>query len=135
MNISGIRPNAGFYDYNSIQNIRNEVEDTPVVRTAADTDASRQQQKDTLETPVRKGQNFGAADYAAQYQPDRTYEMKGAESDIHSLDVERALSDMQKDQVLQQYQFFVGENIEQSGIQQITATDATKVRNVENFNL
>ena len=36
MNISGIRPNAGFYDYNSIQNIRNAVEDTPVVKTAAD---------------------------------------------------------------------------------------------------
>ena len=131
MNISGIRPNAGFYDYNSIQNIRNAVEDTPVVKTAADANTSGQQQK----TPVRKGQDFGAADYAAQYQPDRTYEMKGSESDIHSLDVEKALSDMHKDQVLQQYQFFVGENIEQSGIRQITATDTTKVRNVENFNL
>lgn len=109
MNISGIRPNAGFYDYNSIQNIRNAVEDTPVVKTAADANTSGQQQNETLETPVRKGQDFGAADYAAQYQPDRIYEMKGAESDIHSLDVERALSDMQKDQVLQQYQFFVGD--------------------------
>lgn len=135
MNISGIRPNAGFYDYNSIQNIRNAVEDTPVVKTAADTGASEQQQKDTLETTVRREQDFGAADYAAQYQPDCTYEMKGSESDIHSLDVEKALSDMHKDQVLQQYQFFVGENIEQSGIRQITATDTAKVRNVENFNL
>lgn len=135
MNISGIRPNAGFYDYNSIQNIRNAVEDTPVVKTAADAGASEQQQKDTLETPVRREQDFGAADYAAQYQPDRTYEMKGSKSDIHSLDVEKALSDMHKDQVLQQYQFFVGENIEQSGIRQITATDTAKVRNVENFNL
>lgn len=135
MNISGIRPNAGFYDYNSIQNIRNAVEDTPVVKTAADAGASEQQQKDTLETTVRREQDFGAADYAAQYQPDCTYEMKGSESDIHSLDVEKALSDMHKDQVLQQYQFFVGENIEQSGIRQITATDTAKVRNVENFNL
>ena len=42
---------------------------------------------------------------------------------------------MHKDQVLQQYQFFVGENIEQSGIRQITATDTAKARNVENFNL
>lgn len=94
MNISGIRPNAGFYDYNSIQNIRNAVEDTPVVKTVADAGASEQQQKDTLETPVRREQDFGAADYAAQYQSDRTYEMKGSESDIHSLDVEKALSDM-----------------------------------------
>lgn len=59
MNISGIRPNAGFYDYNSIQNIRNAVEDTPVVKTAADAGASEQQQKDTLETPVRREQDLG----------------------------------------------------------------------------
>lgn len=58
MNISGIRPNAGFYDYNSIQNIRNAVEDTPVVKTAADAGASEQQQKDTLETTVRREQDF-----------------------------------------------------------------------------
>lgn len=32
----------------------------------------------------------------------------GQDSDIHSLDVERALSDMQKDRMLQQYQYFVG---------------------------
>ena len=31
MNISGSRPNAGFLDYKSFQNIRNAVEDTPVV--------------------------------------------------------------------------------------------------------
>ena len=59
MNISGIRPNAGFYDYNSIQNIRNAVEDTPVVKTAADTGASEQQQKDTLETTVRENRILG----------------------------------------------------------------------------
>ena len=46
MNISGIRPNAGFYDYNSIQNIRNAVEDTPVVKTAADANTSGQQQNE-----------------------------------------------------------------------------------------
>lgn len=32
----------------------------------------------------------------------------GQDSDIHSLDVEKAISDMKKDQVLQQYQYFVG---------------------------
>ena len=32
----------------------------------------------------------------------------GQDSDIHSLDVERAISDMQKDRMLQQYQYFVG---------------------------
>lgn len=32
----------------------------------------------------------------------------GKDSDIHSLDMEQAISDMKKDQVLQQYQYFVG---------------------------
>ena len=84
MNISGIRPNAGFYDYNSIQNIRNAVEDTPVVKTAADAGASEQQQKDTLETPVRREQDFGASDYAAQYQPYLTYEMNAKERNVEN---------------------------------------------------
>lgn len=32
----------------------------------------------------------------------------GKDSDIHSLDVEKAIDDMKKDRVLQQYQYFVG---------------------------
>lgn len=32
----------------------------------------------------------------------------GRDSDIRSLDVEKAISDMSKDQILQQYQYFVG---------------------------
>lgn len=32
----------------------------------------------------------------------------GRDSDIASLDMQKAISDMQKDQVLQQYQYFVG---------------------------
>ena len=32
----------------------------------------------------------------------------GRDSDIRSLDVEKAISDMRKDQILQQYQYFVG---------------------------
>ena len=53
--------------------------------------------------------------------------MKGSESDIHSLDVEKALSDMHKDQVLQQYQFFVGDDA-------FASTEKLKqVREEENF--
>lgn len=32
----------------------------------------------------------------------------GRDSDIHGLDIQKAISDMKKDQVLQQYQYFVG---------------------------
>ena len=32
----------------------------------------------------------------------------GKDSDIHSLDMEKAIDDMKKDSILQQYQYFVG---------------------------
>ena len=35
--------------------------------------------------------------------------MKGIDSDIETLDMEKAVSDMQKDQALMQYQYFVGD--------------------------
>ena len=59
--------------------------------------------------------------------------MKGTDSDIRSLDVEQALSDMQKDQVLQQYQFFVGES--QGSVRAAAETGAASVRTMENFSL
>lgn len=34
----------------------------------------------------------------------------GSDSDIAALDMQKAISDMQKDKVLQQYQYFVGES-------------------------
>lgn len=39
-----------------------------------------------------------------------SFEMKGRDSDIAALDMEKAVSDMQKDQALMQYQYFVGDS-------------------------
>lgn len=39
-----------------------------------------------------------------------SFEMKGRDSDIASLDIKKAVSDMQKDKTLMQYQYFVGES-------------------------
>lgn len=36
------------------------------------------------------------------------FDLVGRDSDIHSLDMQKAISDMQRDKVLQQYHFFVG---------------------------
>jgi len=38
------------------------------------------------------------------------FEMKGRDSEIASLDMEKAVSDMQKDQALMQYTYFVGDS-------------------------
>ena len=46
---------------------------------------------------VARKEDHGARDFAEKYQPDAVYELKGADSDITKLDVEKAISDMKKD--------------------------------------
>ena len=108
MNISGIRTYAGFYDYNTIK--QSEMRSQQIQEAKAATMHEHAMQEDTKvseEVAVVSGPDNGALDYAEQYQPDAVYEMKGADSDILKLDVEKAISDMKKDEVLLEYQFFV----------------------------
>lgn len=126
MNISGIRPFDGFYDYNKIA--INELSNTkapdqvkPAEQPAKESVKISQAEIDA----ARANQTFGAYDYANQYNPNATYDLKGATSDLKTLDVEKAISDMQKDQAIHQYQYFVGDN----------TSDAVAVRGTENFTL
>lgn len=131
MNISGIRTNAGFYDYNSIkinevrsQQIQEAKKSSqiPVTNTAEPEDNG-----DARQIPKVQQEDQGIADFNARYQPDASYELKGIDSDLSKLDVEKALSDLKEDQVLQQYQFFVGD-------EPFASTEKLKqVREEENF--
>ena len=130
MNISGIRTYAGFYDYNTIKDsetksLQVQQMEPPTAQSAPEEEADRQQL--SLEPQRQNGPDTGAMDFANRYQPDATYELKGVDSDVMSLDVEKAISDMKKDQVIQQYQFFVGESRAAEGLMQI--------RENENFSL
>lgn len=108
MNISGIRTYAGFYDYNTIKQSEMRSQQIQEAKAATVQEYAMQEEiKATEEVAVVSGPDQGALDYAEQYQPDAVYEMKGADSDILKLDVEKAISDMKKDEVLQEYQFFV----------------------------
>lgn len=121
MNISGIRPSAGFYDYNTIKSEELSAEQTQKTLTARQSDT---EQEAVLTVEASTKPDTGVMDYASRYQPDVTYDLKGADSELMSLDVEKAISDMKKDQVLQQYQFFVGES---------QAEQLLESRNQENF--
>ena len=44
---------------------------------------------------------------------DDTYDMIGSESDLNKLDMQKAISDMQKDKILQDYNYFVGSSVMQ----------------------
>ncbi len=136
MNISGIRTCAGFYDYNTIK--LNEVRSQQIKEAKAsemEEVSLKEQSTDAAleagyEEPVKpSGVDKGAEEFAKNYQPDAVYELKGIDSDIATLDMEKAISDMKKDQVLQQYQFFVSESIA------LENESLKSVREMENFYL
>ena len=139
MNISGIRPSVGFYDYNGIKNsVVSEVSSPELsvpaqqINLSSDVPQSDSQQAEdasAIEKEVRARQTFGAYDYVSQYNPNATYDLKGADSDIRSLDVEKAVSDMRKDEVIHQYQYFVGQEL---GTQ---AAAVPNMRGAEDFSL
>ena len=107
MNISGIRPTESFYSYNSIKlsELRNQqiaaAKEASVVSVPKEADEMSVAEN----IPV---QNYTSYDYAQRYNPDDIFELKGINSDITNLDVQKAVSDLDKEQVLQQYQFLVG---------------------------
>jgi len=131
MNISGIRPTIGFYDYNDIR--AKQVERLAEVATPVEPVAKVTEQKaEDVEASIqaaRARQTFGAYDYAKQYDSRETYSLKGADSDLMSLDVTKAVDDMHKDSAIQQYQYFVGNKDSQ------TAEVTASIRGAENFTL
>lgn len=131
MNISGIRPYAGFYDYNSI---KAEALRSQQIAEAQPTISLQQREEPRVtvtEVPVE--QNFDSYDFAQTYRSGETYELKGKDSDLESLDVQKAVSDLGKDQVLQQYQYFVGSS---DAVTKKTNEDAQQnMRSGENFSL
>ena len=127
MNISGIRPGVGFYNYNidSIKGADSYQAPVTDIQEAKSEPSISQEEIDA----ARKGQTYGSLDYANEYKPNETHEMKGVASDLRTLDVEKAISDMQKDQMLSQYQYFVGE------ANSMQASQTASARAVENFEL
>ncbi len=131
MNISGIRGNHGFYSGQLHMGKAEEVSQDLATQAAEAIGESPVQgtanQFTASESDARSKQSFTSFDFAQQYDPNKTYEMVGKDSDLRTLDVEKAISAMQKDSVLQQYQFFVGS--------QGASSASNGLRPVENFDL
>ena len=124
MNVSGIRPYSGFYNVNSISATHNDViiqEPKEEVKEELKVERS----EESL-AAARSKQTFGAYDYAEQYRPTEDFEVNSKDSDLRSLDVQKAISDMRKDQAIQQYQVFVGEK---------NGAEEKAVRGAEDFSL
>ena len=124
MNISGIRPYAGFYDYNSIKAEALRSQQIAEAQPTISLQQPEEPQVTVTEVPVE--QNFDSYDFAQTYRPGETYELKGKDSDLESLDV-------QKDQVLQQYQYFVGSS--DAVTKKTNEAAQQNMRSGENFSL
>lgn len=109
---------GGINDYSSLlHNYR-----VPSIPSVSVEEVKRQEQENKLqqntsqlsptleEQPVVRAPRKDAAleDISLTFNKGDDFGTIGRDADIHSLDVENALSDMKKDSVLQQYQYFVG---------------------------
>lgn len=145
MNISGISSYWGFYDYNSIKSEKAGKADEVSEPEARQHELQSPPEEETervgvltaerLEQSADYAQAFTGADYAGRYQPDFEYEPGGENHDINQLDVTRAISDMQKDQVLLQYQFFVGGSRSVDGVKVLSDVNPAAIREMEDFAL
>lgn len=112
MNILGIRPDESFYKYLTVQ--QKEDRGLQIQRSKQNTeecsDTTRNMESIGMDnSDIKEKQRFSAMDYATMYNPDEKHELKGRDSDIETLDVRSAISEMNRDAVLKQYQFFVGD--------------------------
>lgn len=125
MNISGIRPTAGFYSYNSIK--------TNALHEQQNLEGSNVKENEKNE-PEREfsgeQQKFTSFDYAKNYRPDVIYQLSENRVDVEQLDIDKMKSDLKKDQILQQYQYFVRGT---DGIGKAQASEKVAQRWTENF--
>ncbi len=123
MNITGIRP------YEAIGYYSNKIErKDALVETTVEAQSPYLEEPSYLEES-RPEQRETSYDYAKKYNPDATYEMKGADSDLSSLDKVTELPKEHKDDALRQYQVFVG------GRNRETQQNLAPARQLENFGL
>lgn len=127
MNISGIYSYAGFYDTGFIkarESLLRQPEEAAAQNAIAPQPENTSSVQPGIQMPgVVSDERLGSTEdfirnpgsdavtYAKQYRPGAEYNMAGADRDMEALDIEKVMSDMKRDQVLEQYQYFVGEDL------------------------
>lgn len=108
----------GGIDYASVfQNYRMPVIPSVTVNQVREQENAKQAAENAATAPVvtetpavtRPERNDASLeDISITFNKSDDYGYIGRDSDIHTLDVEKAIDDMKKDKILQQYQYFVG---------------------------
>ena len=106
-----------FNNYSTYNRINNPVDNSGLKKLNEEAaQAPRQEEQSTVKNidlrleDIKPRQNASLEDISLSLNEPSGFEMKGRDSDILSLDMEKAVSDMQKDQALMQYQYFVGDS-------------------------
>lgn len=97
----------------------------PLPRISAE-DVKRQEEQSAQQPIQQQGTEYVSENYASTQEPDtrsrmadldniyltfnenETFDYIGQDAGLENLDIMSAISDMQKDEILQQYQYFVG---------------------------
>ncbi|MBQ1194361.1 MAG: hypothetical protein IIX45_09645 [Lachnospiraceae bacterium] len=94
------------YDYNKVSSVSSELSHTDIseksTQSPAALDSDIEEYSSQKILPIKEVTDFAIEKLSIDK------EFIGSESDINGLDVQKAVSDMQKDSILQQYQYFVG---------------------------
>lgn len=89
----------------SVEEVKKQDEQRLQMEQAA---SSQVKAYDEPSVPAVRKPDAQLEDIAITFNKQDDFGYIGKDSDIHSLDVEQAIGDMQKDKMLQQYQYFVG---------------------------
>lgn len=116
MGISGVNGIGGMQDYSiqapdySRQPAKTVITEVPQQesRVASSNQIDISPAENTQAAEKKPSANAALEDISITFHKQDDFGYIGRDSDIHSLDVEKAISDMRKDQILQQYQYFVG---------------------------
>lgn len=114
MSIDKIGQYGGFYNQYRLPNIQQvSVDDVK----KQDEQLSKQQLQQSVSTPqidmAQEASNQAPRmadleNISLSFNANETYDYIGRDADLQNLDMMSAISDMQKDKVLEQYQYFVG---------------------------
>lgn len=113
----GVQFLSGFNNFNSYSNYRKEIPRVSAeeVRlqdlnkaSEINTDKSSVDAHDSVKDIERKARISSLEDISLTFNKDESFDYLQNDSSVKSLDMEKAISDMKKDDILQEYQYFVG---------------------------
>lgn len=90
MNITGIHPITDIDNYNSIRRLEPLQAESTANAAQENGQQSRSAEAESSYAKPKQAEKQTSFDYAGQYDPKAEYELKGTDSDLMSLDVEKA---------------------------------------------